>query len=254
MTLREIRETLQRLGLRPLQQFGQNFLHDENLCRFIASALPTSPDLRAVEIGPGLGAVTEFLLQTGWTVEAIEIDRGLATALLQRFPSQPSFRLHQGDALDLLPTHAPIPRLIGNLPYNLTTPLLVQSLRLRDPAFAAVFLIQKEVAARLTASPRTKDWGALSVLVQTACHVERLRDLDPHLFFPAPEVQSTLVRLTAHPHPPLPPEHEPDFYHMVRQGFAQRRKKLKHLLPVATDARAEELTLNDWHQLYAQLR
>ncbi|GAB4241921.1 MAG: 16S rRNA (adenine(1518)-N(6)/adenine(1519)-N(6)) -dimethyltransferase RsmA [Candidatus Methylacidiphilales bacterium] len=254
MTLREIRETLARSGLRPLKQFGQNFLHDENLCRLIATALPPETNRHVIEIGPGLGALTEFLLADGWTVDAIEIDRGLAKVLRERFGHLTSFHLHEADALACLNTLRPVTRLIGNLPYNITTPLLVESLRMRGVDFAAVLLVQKEVAARLAATPSTPDWGALSVLVQTVCQVERLRDLDGHLFHPPPDVASTVIRLTAHAQPVLPLESEAHFYQMVRQGFSQRRKKLKHLLPIDLDARAEELTLTEWHRLYEQLR
>lgn len=253
MTLREIREALVRHGLRPLAQFGQNFLYDENLCRLIAAALPSHGSNRVVEIGPGLGAVTEFLLAGGWAVEAIEIDRGLAAAVEERLGGRGGFRLHRGDALELLPGFQPIARLMGNLPYNVTTPLVVTALAARAPDFAGVFLVQKEVAARLAAQPRSKEWGALSALVQTACVVERLRDVEGHLFYPAPAVASTVVRLVARTKSAIRLEEEADFYRFVRRGFAQRRKKLKHVLPVRSEARAEELSLEEWHRLYAEL-
>lgn len=253
MTLSEIQRLLAAHQLRPLKQFGQNFLFDENLCRFIVQSLPPHPENRVLEIGPGLGAVTGFLLDAQWHVEAIEIDRGLSAILQQRLGANPHFQLRQGDALELLPQLPPFSRVIGNLPYNITTPLLVEILQQCAPDLAGVFLIQREVALRLTAKPRTKEYGALSIYLQSVAHIEHLKNLSGHVFHPAPDVASSIIRLTLKPDA-LPAAEAAAFYQVVRKGFSQRRKKLKHLLPIPSEARAEELSVEEWKELYASIR
>ena len=187
MTLTEIRAALTTRGLRPLRQLGQNFLHDKNLAAWLAeqALAGAAPEAEVVEIGPGLGALTAFLLQRGARVVAVEKDRGLCAFLRERFaPELASGKLdlRHGDALELLPALAPA-RVCGNLPYYISTPLLMECLRL--DAEQLFFVMQKEVGQRLASTPGGKVYGALSVLVQVAYDVELVRTLPGSVFFPA---------------------------------------------------------------------
>ena len=187
MTLTEIRAALAARGLRPLKQLGQNFLHDKNLAAWLAeqALAGAAPGAEVVEIGPGLGALTAFLLQRGARVVAVEKDRGLCAFLRERFAreiAEGKFDLRHDDALALLPALAPS-RVCGNLPYYISTPLLMECLRL--DAEQLFFVMQKEVGQRLASGPGGKVYGALSVLVQVACDVELVRTLPGSVFFSA---------------------------------------------------------------------
>lgn len=201
------------------------------------------------EIGPGLGALTRALLAAGHRVEAFEVDQGLISFLRDDFKDEPRFHLVQGDALKTLPTQPPRPVLCGNLPYSISTPLLVQ-LALRQPAPETVVVtLQKEVADRFAATPRTSEYGAVTVLLQSVFHIEKVRALPPEVFYPRPRVDSAVLRLTRRPS--IPGDLE-TFHAFVRRGFSQRRKQLKRVLPVNLARRAEELDPSEWLQLYEQ--
>jgi 16S rRNA (adenine1518-N6/adenine1519-N6)-dimethyltransferase len=252
MTLTEIRAALTARGLRPLRQLGQNFLHDKNLAAWLAQqALDgAAPGVEVVEVGPGLGALTAFLLQAGARVVALEMDRGLCAFLRERFAPEIAdgkFDLRHGDALELLPALAPR-RVCGNLPYYISTPLLMECLRL--DAEQLFFVMQKEVGQRLAAAPGGKIYGALSVLVQVACEVELVRTLPGSVFYPAPEVESIAVRLRRRENPPVNAKDRAAFAAVVQRGFSQRRKKLSNLLPVRDERRAEHLSPAEWVELW----
>ncbi|MDR1145770.1 MAG: 16S rRNA (adenine(1518)-N(6)/adenine(1519)-N(6))-dimethyltransferase RsmA [Verrucomicrobiales bacterium] len=252
MTLTEIKQALADRHLRPLASLGQNFLFDQNICRQIVAALAPAAGDRVLEIGPGLGALTERLLELDLRLTALEIDKGLCAYLRDKFGRSPNFTLVEGDAAQTLPTLSGPDRAIGNLPYNVATPLLVTLLQLPAPPRRCVFMLQKEMAARLAAAPRTKSYGAVSVLLQTYYRVEPLRTLRGQVFYPAPAVDSVVVALTLREDRPVfGADRQREFYQFVRRGFSQRRKKLRNLIPAfAGDQRAEELTVSEWGEFF----
>ena len=260
MTLTEIRQALETRGLRPLKQLGQNFLHDQNLARWLADH--ATADLFAgatvVEIGPGLGALTSCLLEKDLRLVALEKDRGLCAFLREKFSGemqQGRFDLREGDALELLPALEIEPAAIcGNLPYYISTPLLMTCLELRAVPSRLFFLMQKEVGQRLVSPPGHKAYGSLSVLIQAACVVTLVRTLPASVFYPAPEIESVAVQLVPRPDPLVPRDAWNSFAETVYRGFSQRRKKLSNLLPVADSRRAEELSPEQWVELWQKLR
>ncbi len=252
MTLTEIRTVLAARGLRPLRQLGQNFLHDRNLAAWLAeqALAGAEPGAGVVEIGPGLGALTGPLLEHGARVIALEKDRGLCMFLRERFVAQVAdgrLDLRHGDALELLPELNPTV-VCGNLPYYISTPLLMECLRL--DARRLFFVVQKEVGQRLASAPGGKIYGALSVLVQAACEIELVRTLPGSVFFPPPEVASVAVSLRRRAQPLVAAAERASFAAFVQRGFSQRRKKLSNLLPVDDGRRAEHLSPEEWAQLW----
>lgn len=215
---------------RPRKRFGQHFLADAATIERIVAALRLRPDDHVVEIGPGTGALTERLVAEAATVVAIEIDRDLAAALRRRLPMA---RTRQADALrvcwgDVLAPARGRGRVVGNLPYNIASPLMAllfeHGSQLRDMHF----MLQAEVADRLAANPGAKIYGRLSVLAQHHCRVERLFDAPPACFAPPPKVNSAFVRLT--PAPPGAPCDAAALRHVLRLAFNQRRKTLANAL------------------------
>ena len=217
------------------------------LATVIAHALPKSTNEPVQEIGPGLGALTRALLTIGHSVEAFEVDQGLIRWLRTEFQEEPRFRLIEGDALKTLPQNPPRSIVCGNLPYAISTPLLAQLALRPIPPETIVVTLQKEVADRYAATPRTPDYGAVTVLLQSVFTIERIRQLPPEVFYPRPQIDSTVLRLVRHDS--LPPDRE-GFHAFVKKGFSQRRKKLKGLLPVDLDRRGEELDPAEWCDLY----
>ncbi len=205
-TLTDIKSLLAEHGLRPKKKFGQNFLHDGNQMRRILDAADLTPGETVLEVGPGTGALTERLLEAGARVVAVEIDRDLEPILRQRTePWADRFVLHVGSALagkhDLSPEVMGLLqgdrfKLVANLPYNVASPLLA-NLCVDEPAMtAAVVMVQREVADRLTAGPGGKDYGPLGIIVQATCEARTVAVLSPSCFWPAPTVASAVVRLT----------------------------------------------------------
>ncbi len=223
---------------------------EPTLATVIATALPPSDTEPVQEIGPGLGALTRALLAAGHSVEAFEIDQGLVTWLREEFKDEPRFQLIEGDALKTLPHHTARSFVCGNLPYSISTPLLVQLALRPAPPKTIVVTLQKEVADRFTALPRTSDYGAVSILLQTVFSIEKIRQLPPEVFYPRPRVHSAVLRLTRRDSIPNDLE---NFHAFVRQGFSQRRKQLQRLLPVDLASRAEELDPAQWRQLYERV-
>jgi 16S rRNA (adenine1518-N6/adenine1519-N6)-dimethyltransferase len=256
VTLTEIKQALATRNLRPLESLGQNFLFDQNICRQIVSYLEPTNNAKVLEIGPGLGSLTELLLDLDIQLTALEIDKGLCAYLREKFQLFPNFTLIEGDATETLLTISGHTHAIGNLPYNVSTPLLASLLQIAAPPQRCIFMLQKEMANRLAASPRTKDYGAISVLLQSYYHIESLKTLKGNVFYPAPSIDSTIIKLSLHDNrPDFTPQQQKDFYQFVRQGFSQRRKKLRNLIEGFTgDQRAEELTISDWQNLYKKIR
>jgi len=259
MTLTEIRAALDSRGLRPLKQLGQNFLHDQNLAKWLAehAVAGLDPGATVVEIGPGLGALTSVLLGKNLRIIALEKDRGLCVFLREQFGpeiARGNLDLREGDALEMLPRLGVTPAVIcGNLPYYISTPLLMECLRLPGPPARLFFLVQKEVGQRLASLPGNKTYGALSVLVQAGYDVALVRTLPGSVFYPAPEVESVAVQLTPRAQPLVVPADRERFAAVVQRGFSQRRKKLSNLLPTEDGRRAEHLAPAEWVELWRQV-
>jgi len=259
MTLTEIRAALDSRGLRPLKQLGQNFLHDQNLARWLAdhAVAGLQPGAVVVEIGPGLGALTSVLLEKTSHLIALEKDRGLCVFLRDRFGpeiSRESLDLREGDALEMLPSLGIAPAAIcGNLPYYISTPLLMECLRLPSVPARLFFLVQKEVGQRLAALPGNKTYGSLSVLVQSAYDVALVRTLPGSVFYPPPEIESVAVQLIPRAQPLVVPADRERFAAVVQRGFSQRRKKLSNLLPTDDGRRAEQLSPAEWVHLWRKV-
>ena len=262
MKLSDILATLREIRVSPAKTLGQNFLHDQNLARWIVDQAQITSDDYVVEIGPGLGALTRFILEKGAHVLAIEKDARLAGFLRTHFPNQ-RLEILDSDALKFDPrslfAHRTV-KLLGNLPYNVSSVLLLRFLEHPSPISLLLLMLQKEVAERLSASPSTHDYGALTLRVQLHHHVKYLRTVPATVFFPRPEVDSAVVRIL--PRDPLElPQHDDQLLRrLVRAGFSQRRKQLRKLirehikdwdtvsrrLNIGANARAEELSLPQW--------
>ena len=265
MTLTEIQHALASLETHPRQSLGQNFLHDQNLARWIVAQLDLRPGDHVVEVGPGLGALTEHLLAEEVTVTLIEKDRTMVAWLREKFP-QPCVELFHMDALDfdlrLLYGRGPV-KLVGNLPYYVSTPLIAKFASALSPASILVLTLQHEVAARLNAEPRTKDFGAMTVCSARRWKTRYVKKLSPAVFFPQPKVSSAVVVMERKVAADVPACDERLFDQVVRRGFGERRKQLRNLLSdykdrwpalcahlgVAETVRAEELSLGQWVDL-----
>ena len=262
MKLSEITATLRDIGVSPIKSLGQNFLHDRNLAQWIIDRAEIDRKDFVVEIGPGLGALTELALAKGARVLAIEKDKRLADYLRANFSSARLEVIH-GDALEFdvrtLYAHARV-KLLGNLPYYVSSQLLLKFLEYPSPISLWLLMLQKELAQRLGAAPRTSDYGALTLLVQLHHRVEYLRTVKANVFLPKPEIDSALVRITPRDPHELAPLNFAVFENLVRSGFSQRRKQVGKLirenvpdwerasaeLRLNPKARAEELSLQQW--------
>jgi 16S rRNA (adenine1518-N6/adenine1519-N6)-dimethyltransferase len=249
---------------RPRKRFGQNFLRDRGVVQRILAALDPQPGETIVEIGPGLGALTQPLLERLPLLHVVELDRDLA-ARLRAGHSPERLSVHEADALKFdfcsLAASGKKLRLIGNLPYNISTPLLFHLLDQRRCVHDMLFMLQKEVVERMAAVPGGRDYGRLSVMIQSQMQVEKLFDVRPGAFHPPPKVDSSVVRLVPHATPPVTIRDAEGFARLVKAAFAQRRKtlrnNLKGLLPAETIAvlgieperRAETLTLAEFATL-----
>jgi len=249
---------------RARKRFGQNFLEDHNIIRRIVKAIAPKPDNNLVEIGPGKGAITEQLISSCPDLNVVELDRDLIPILLSKFIADyPDFKIHQTDALkfdfaSLLEQKDSPLRIVGNLPYNISTPLIFHLLTYNTQIKDMHFMLQKEVVLRLAAKAGEKNYGRLSVMVQYYCAVENLFLVPPESFDPQPKVDSAIVRLVPHAVLPHPAKDIKTLEKLVNTAFQQRRKtlrnSLKQLMPaediealgIDTGVRAERLTLADF--------
>lgn len=262
MKLSEISATLRQIHVSPVKSLGQNFLHDQNLARWIVDQAAIARDDFVVEIGPGLGALTELLVAKGAPVLALEKDARLANFLRDRILSS-NLEVRNCDALDFdVATLFLRPRvkLLGNLPYKISSQLLLKFLTYPSPISLFLLMLQKEMAMRLSASPSSEDYGALTLLIQLHYRVEYLRTTPATVFVPQPKIDSALVRITPRDPLELPERDNELFAKLVRFGFSQRRKQLQKLIRPAVPqweraaaklgfdpkARAENLTLRQW--------
>ncbi|MBP9956464.1 MAG: 16S rRNA (adenine(1518)-N(6)/adenine(1519)-N(6))-dimethyltransferase RsmA [Pseudomonas sp.] len=229
---------------RARKRFGQNFLHDAGIIHRILRAIYARPDQHLLEIGPGQGAITEGLLGSGARLDVIELDQDLIPLLKMRFGLDPKFTLHQGDALKFdfarLVEGGEKLRVVGNLPYNISTPLIFHLLDHAAVIEDMHFMLQKEVVERMAAGPGGGDWGRLSIMVQYHCRVEHLFNVGPGAFNPPPKVDSAIVRLVPHAVLPHPAKDHRLLERVVREAFNQRRKTLRNTLKNLLDAQAIE--------------
>jgi 16S rRNA (adenine1518-N6/adenine1519-N6)-dimethyltransferase len=259
----EIRAALAELALHPSKSLGQNFLADGNLARWMVEQLELSAEDHVVEIGPGLGALTDLAERTGCAMTLIEKDARLAGRLERRYAGNERVTVLHRDALefDARTLFPQMPaKLLGNLPYYVTSPILFQYGGEPSPFARMALTIQREFAERLAAGPRTKEYGALTLLVQRRWEVKYLRTIPASVFMPRPKVESAALLLTPRAAGGLADCDAGRFTALVKLGFSQRRKQLGKLLGEAVRdwadaaravgaserARAEELSLEQW--------
>jgi 16S rRNA (adenine1518-N6/adenine1519-N6)-dimethyltransferase len=247
------------------KRFGQNFLHDHNIIYSIISHIQAEANQHWVEIGPGQGALTAPLLAQNVQLDVVELDRDLVSLLQRKFSSQTNLTIHSADALNFdfagLAKQGEKLHVIGNLPYNISTPLLFHLLSSSNCIEDMHFMLQKEVVDRICAAPGSKQYGRLSVMMQYYCEGELLFDVPPESFDPIPKVMSAIIRLVPHAQPPVVVTNMESFAQIVSHAFSQRRKtirnSLKNLLTeediaglgINPSARAETLGLEAFAQL-----
>jgi 16S rRNA (adenine1518-N6/adenine1519-N6)-dimethyltransferase len=260
LKLSTITASLAQIGMRPTKSLGQNFLHDQNLADWIVAQSGLEPGDAWLELGPGLGALTEFALARSAHGFAIEKDGRLAEFLRERFPA---LDVRHADATEFdvrdLFERGPV-KVLGNLPYYVSSQILFGFTAEPSPVDSMVFTLQRELAERLSAEPRTKEYGALTLLIGRRWQIKYLKTLPGSVFFPAPKVDSAIVRITPRPPDQVSPCDGPRFTILVKQGFSQRRKQLRKMLAsyaldwtklttelgVPETVRAEELSLEQW--------
>jgi 16S rRNA (adenine1518-N6/adenine1519-N6)-dimethyltransferase len=249
----------------PRKRFGQNFLHDHRIIYNIISSIQARPGEHWVEIGPGQGALTEPLLKEGVRLDVVELDRDLVALLKEKFKRHDNLRIHSADALKfdfaLLVDDSRKLRVIGNLPYNISTPLMFHLLDNASCIQDMHFMLQKEVVDRICAAPGSKKYGRLSVMMQYYCATELLFEVPPESFDPAPQVMSAIVRLIPHQQPPVEVHDVARLNKVVTQAFSQRRKTLRNSLKtliaeqdiealnIDPTLRAEMISLSDFAKL-----
>ncbi|RYZ85869.1 MAG: 16S rRNA (adenine(1518)-N(6)/adenine(1519)-N(6))-dimethyltransferase RsmA [Moraxellaceae bacterium] len=244
------------------KRFGQNFLIDHGIIRDIVRAVHPQRDDQIVEIGPGKGAITQLLADSCDNISVIELDRDLVPWLNVKFEKHSNFKLFQADALkfdfaQLIKNDRPL-RIVGNLPYNISTPLIFHLLTYSTQVSDMHFMLQKEVVKRMAAQAGDSAYGRLGIMVQYYCAVEDLFDVPPTSFDPAPKVDSAIVRLIPHQQLPHQATNIKTLETLVNVAFQQRRKTLRNALkqlldaetieqlPIDTSARAEEITLAEF--------
>jgi 16S rRNA (adenine1518-N6/adenine1519-N6)-dimethyltransferase len=244
------------------KRFGQNFLIDHGIIRDIVRAVHPQKNDCVVEIGPGKGAITELLADACDNLSVIELDRDLVPWLNIKFEKHANFQLFQADALQfnfaqLIKNNQRL-RIVGNLPYNISTPLIFHLLSYSTQVQDMHFMLQKEVVKRMAATAGESAYGRLGIMVQYYCKVENLFAVPPTAFDPAPKVESAIVRLIPHEQLPHPATNFKTFEKLVNVAFQQRRKTLRNALkqllapemieqlPIDTAVRAEEITLAEY--------
>lgn len=251
------------------KRFGQNFLVDKQVIERICDTIAPVEGELLIEIGPGRAAITRPLLDRGATLITVELDRDLAQDLEREFETFSALRIHQGDALDtefgVLAQGRPY-RLLGNLPYNISTPLIFHVLSQDAAPIDMHFMLQKEVVERMAAAPGNRAYGRLGVMCQNLCTIDYLFDIGPAAFNPAPKVTSAFVRLIPRSEPLSGKSLLSDFANVVRQAFSKRRKTLhnslsgmlsdKQISAAGSDPgqRAEQLSVTDFVRLAEQIR
>ena len=265
MTLSEIQRTLTDLQTAPTRSLGQNFLHDQNLARGIVALLDIQPGDHIVEIGPGLGALTEFLARPDTRLTLIEKDSRLVPHLREKFECETT-RVFHTDALDFdlreLWGEGPV-KIVGNLPYYISTPLIAKYASALSPASRLVLTLQLELAQRLGAAHDTSDYGAMTLCTGRRWDIRLERKLPASVFHPRPKVDSAVISMQRKPREKVRPLDDAVFESLVRRGFSERRKQLRNLIPEFKNdwqkianalgfpptVRAEQLTPAQWESL-----
>ena len=243
--LQQARFALSELGIRPHKQLGQHFLVDSAAVARMITAAQLGPEDTVLEIGPGLGALSESLADVSARLYLVELDKILADRLRDRFARDERVQVLTADFLSLdIPTTFPEPTLhvVASLPYNVATPILFRLLEYRQKFPQATVMIQKEVAERLSANPGTKAYGVPSVLTQLYATVTTICTVHPRSFFPAPKVESQIVRLVFQEAPQVAVRDDKIFRRVVKAAFAQRRKTLRNALRAAGYADLETVS------------
>ena len=266
------RHILNAFHLRASKRLGQNFLVDRGVVQGIVDAAELSPADTVLEIGPGIGTLTQGLAETGARVVAVELDKKLPAVLAETLKGYDNVTIVPGDILKLnimetlgLPAGERF-KVVANLPYYITTPIIMTLLEQRLPIERLVTMVQKEVAVRMTARPGSKDYGALSIAVQYFTVPRMVMDVPPRSFLPAPEVTSAVIACHVQDVPTVRPTDEKLFFRLVRAAFMQRRKTLLNALTgaglskemsragllaagIAENMRGEQLSLADFARL-----
>jgi 16S rRNA (adenine1518-N6/adenine1519-N6)-dimethyltransferase len=232
MKLSDIRDILSERDLQLTKSLGQNFLHDQNQVRRIVAAAEVTPDDKILEIGPGLGPLTEVLLEQGAQVLAIEKDERLFDFMRQKFAGNARLELMHDDALSYVKQHRAWAgwKLVSNLPYSVASPILVELSQAENPPDRMVTTLQIEVAQRIDAAADTEHYGILSLLLQLVFQPQGWFKIPASCFFPVPDVDSACITLKRRPALLLPPELQRVFTRIVKRGFSQRRKMMLKLL------------------------
>ena len=250
-------------GHKARKRFGQNFLHDHYVIDKIVRSINPKPEDCLVEIGPGMGAITEPLLEASGKLNVVELDRDLVPILRTKFFNYPDFNIYEGDALkfdfsQLLEHDDQQIRIVGNLPYNISTPLIFHFLSHHKMVKDMHFMLQKEVVERLAAGPGCSDYGRLGIMAQYYCKVEPLFIVGPGSFNPPPKVDSAIVRLVPYDELPHPAKDTKILQQVVREAFSMRRKTIRNTLKnllnadeiaelgLDTSLRPERLSLQDY--------
>ena len=250
---------------KPRKRFGQNFLHDKMVIQRIVNSINPRQGDHIVEIGPGEGALTELVLDKIGVMDVVELDRDLIPLLKIRFVLNDGLNIHQADALKFnfcqLQKDEKKLRIIGNLPYNISTPLLFHLFDNSHCIQDMHFMLQKEVVDRIVANPGDSAYGRLSIMLQYFCQAEYVFTVKPGAFRPAPKVDSAIVRLVPHDKPPVEINNFDEFSKLVNFSFTQRRKTLRNILKGKLDVeqiealdieptiRPERLSLEDFTKL-----
>lgn len=284
-TKTRIAAILESLGRRPNHRFGQNFLIDRNLMEKLVNSAELQPNDCVLEVGPGTGSLTAHLVQRAGRVVSVEIDRFLADHLEQTLGTDARFRLVRGDCLQDKSTLSPelieavrqagaelkseSLKLVANLPYDAATPLVIELLISDLKVSRLCFTVQTEVADRFLATPSTRDYGPVGIIVQALCTAKRIAKCPPEAFWPRPKVHSTMIQLDVTPNPPpalLPPG---PFAQFVRSMFLHRRKTIVNNarsvenadgvlaaireLKIDEKARPENLSVEEWIDLWTAI-
>lgn len=269
MTPRSLRERLERFGLRPKRRFGQNFLHERSALERIAAAVAAEEPTSIVEIGPGPGTLTEELAALGLPLIAIEKDGGMVELLGEELRRFSNLEVREGDVLEaelggLFPGQRPV--VVGNIPYNISTPIVLALSAARRDIGTAILMVQAELGERLRAPVGSRAAGSITVLLHQLADVERVLGLAPGAFFPPPKVHSEVLRFRWLPEGREPVADLELFERILRAGFGQRRKTLRNALKsmgretqwveatanqvgVDLNRRAETLSLAEWRGL-----
>lgn len=253
------------LGHQAKKRFGQNFLHNEAIISNIVDAINPEPEENLIEIGPGLGALTEPVIERAGKLSVVELDRDLAHRLRHHPFLAPHITIYEQDALkfdfaELASEDKPL-RIFGNLPYNISTPLIFHLLTFKDKVKDMHFMLQKEVVQRMASGPDCKAYGRLSIMTQYQCQVIPVMEIGPEAFKPAPKVDSAIVRLIPHKEIKNPVKNISDLNTVCLAAFNQRRKTIRNSfkklisaeqlaqLDIDASLRPENLSLNDYIKL-----